>query len=125
MDGADLIFGILAKLILFKGSPHTSTNTSHMTIVGTEIKRNFSRANFVPFRTIKLYLKSNLRAEYSFENLAGNILLFIPLGILAPLLFVKQRTFARILMLSLFVSLSLEVIQLVTALGILMWTISS
>ena len=108
---------VVMKLILFKASPaHIKYHFLH-DYSWEKIKLNFTHANFIPFFTIKLYLNTRLRAEYSFENLIGNIVLFIPLGILLPLLFKGTRALWKILIISFLVSLAFEVIQLITVLG--------
>ena len=40
-------------------------------------------ANFVPFHTIKMYIEYAHKLN-SVENLAGNILVFVPFGFLFP-----------------------------------------
>ncbi len=87
---------------------------------GEQLRQN---ANLQPFYTIKNYwyvLKSNTNpylVRHCFINLAGNILLFIPMGWLLPQLWKKQRNF-----LCFFVTCSaaiflVEALQLLTLLG--------
>ncbi|MFB7640454.1 VanZ family protein [Peribacillus butanolivorans] len=47
------------------------------------------------------------------RNVGGNILMFMPLGFLAPVLWGRYRRFKNILMIGLIVSLSIESLQLV------------
>lgn len=47
------------------------------------------------------------------RNVGGNILLLLPLGFLAPILWEKFRRFSRIVILGLVVSCSIEILQLV------------
>lgn len=108
---------VVMKLILFKGSLANIKYHFLHDYNWAKIKLNFTHANFIPLFTIKLYLNTRLRAEYSFENLIGNIVLFIPLGILLPLLFKGTRSLWKILIISFLVSLAFEVIQLITVLG--------
>ena len=43
-------------------------------------------ANFTPFKTIKMYIRYyDLPGLRSFSNLFGNILIFIPIGMLMPM----------------------------------------
>ena len=59
-----------------------------------------------------------LSEEYRTDNIAGNIVGFIPLGILFPLLFVGLRRLWRTTLMVFLISLGFEVTQLVTGIGI-------
>ncbi|MCH5274749.1 MAG: VanZ family protein [Lachnospiraceae bacterium] len=76
------------------------------------------RANFVWFRTIKMYVHYwGYKSVNSFGNLVGNILVFIPLGYMLPRL---SRAFQNILIClgtGLLVVLAIELFQLLTAFG--------
>ncbi|WJQ82721.1 VanZ family protein [Brevibacillus brevis] len=50
-------------------------------------------------------------------NLAGNVILFVPLGLLVPLLFLRFQNIHRVFFLTLFVSLIIETLQLLLSLG--------
>ncbi|WP_244163211.1 VanZ family protein [Paenibacillus pectinilyticus] len=75
--------------------------------------------NLVPFRTIQSYIV--LREHYNFHtwftNLFGNIVLFIPIGLLLPVL---NRTFLRPILLiitTLGIIFIIEFLQMVTKVG--------
>lgn len=83
------------------------------------IRANKANNNYVLFATIKKFYKSrHLRPEYKMDNIGGNILGFIPLGFLFP--FVWHRRFRALVtvLFCFFVSLSFEVIQLKTGIGV-------
>ena len=79
--------------------------------------KNISQGNYVPLSTVKYYLTGTDQLRYTKENLVGNILLFIPFGILLPLLFHSVNSFHRILLICGITSFSLELIQLFAVLG--------
>ena len=55
-----------------------------------------SGANFVLFRTIKMYIRHwNNRGLNSFGNLVGNVVAFIPLGYFLPRLWKPMRSVKR------------------------------
>lgn len=64
--------------------------------------------NFIPFKTIIDGLKSG--KYILLRNLAGNVIMFLPLGILLQLIFKKKRFF-NILLLSVAFAISIELIQ--------------
>lgn len=73
-------------------------------------------ANFTPFKTIKMYIDYSYKLN-SVENLAGNVLVFVPFGFLFP--FVAkwgERFFVMLLNAFVFV-LGIEVFQLFSAFG--------
>ncbi len=76
--------------------------------------------NIVPFHTIETYFFNFQHYNFDtwFYNTFGTILVFIPLGILLPLVFVNLRNMTLIVLLSLVVSLIIETIQYVTLLGV-------
>ena len=83
------------------------------------------RYNLHPLDTVSRYLwvlKYSLDPTQQFHaiaNLAGNVILFLPLGIFLPMLFVRLRAFWRFALAALLAILSVEVLQLFTGLGTL------
>ncbi|MCL7748780.1 VanZ family protein [Halalkalibacter alkaliphilus] len=75
--------------------------------------------NFVPFSTIGTYL-FNIHAynfDFWFYNTFGVVLLFIPIGVLIPLLLPKLKNAWTIVLILMF-SLTIESVQYVTQLGV-------
>ena len=79
--------------------------------------------NLVPFHTVGLFVRSLLRSEnpallrHAVINLAGNVVMFVPLGFFIPAVFVRMRTFAKTVLCSAAVVTVVEIIQLFTLLG--------
>ena len=79
--------------------------------------------NLIPFLTIQNYLyvlshpSSSYMLRHCFINLAGNIVLFIPVGWLLPRLWQQQRNFFRFFATCLGTIFLVEVLQLFTLLG--------
>jgi glycopeptide antibiotics resistance protein len=112
---------VLTKLVLFKQSPHFIKDhllslTHHH--IWQNIRNNARHANYTPFATISLYLKSSLGREYAVQNIGGNIAGFIPFGVFLPLLFAGLRRSWKVVLLTFMLSLSFETAQLITGLGI-------
>ena len=80
------------------------------------ILEGLGTANFIPFRTIKMYIEYADRLN-SVENLAGNLLVFVPLGFLLPLLSEELRRFSDVLLNAFTFVLGIEVFQLFSAFG--------
>ncbi|WP_193657687.1 VanZ family protein [Bacillus cereus] len=68
-----------------------------------------NRTNFIPFRTLKRYI-SNM-------NIIGNIIPFIPLGFLIPIVFPIKKTFIKTMIICFIIIMLIETIQLFTYLG--------
>lgn len=79
-------------------------------------KMGVATANLVPFKTIRMYMKYYQRLN-GFENLFGNVLVFVPLGVLIPSAFRKADRWWEILLHSFWLSLCLELFQLVSHFG--------
>lgn len=74
--------------------------------------------NFIPFKTIFFYLfLAEINLNIRLENLAGNVIGFIPFGFLLPLLFKDLLSFKKIILLTFCLSLGFEMIQLAFSLG--------
>ena len=108
---------ILTKMILFKSSPGYIKQHFLHHYSWQRVKEHARQGNYTLFTTIKLYLNSRGRIEYSVNNLAGNIIGFMPLGLLLPLLFRSLRSAWKIVLVSFLFSLVFELVQLLTILG--------
>lgn len=72
--------------------------------------------NIVPLKIIKLYIENYSNCQIII-NIFGNIFVFIPLGLLLPILFKICRNFAKLLILCLFIILFIEIIQFIFMIG--------
>ena len=109
---------ILTRFILFKGGvDHYKTYFINFDGKKT-VKWGVKRANFVPFATLKFFYSVRKRYSYVAKNILGNIIGFVPLGILLPILFAKLQRAGRTIGAVFLVSLSFETIQLMTDLGV-------
>lgn len=106
---------IIIKLIIFKYPLSTMHEIAENWGIHL-IRLGIHSANFTPFKTIKMYIHYYGRLN-SFENLFGNILIFIPFGILAPLSFRRLRKWYLLLPLSFLFIFGIEFFQLVTRFG--------
>ncbi len=116
-----LVFGmyacILIKMVLFKRPPGYYLQHFFYNYDLDMIKANFRRANLVPFTTIMLFIKSKLSMRDIVGNVLGNILGFIPFGILVPILFRQYATLLKTLMAAFMLSAAFELLQLIFVLG--------
>ncbi|MCM1267172.1 MAG: VanZ family protein [Bacteroidales bacterium] len=107
------IFTIL-KVIVFK-FPMEEMMARTAGWCGNVVRQGFHTANLVPFKTIKMYIEYSYKLN-SVENLAGNVLAFIPFGILFPMAAEKDRFFVMLLNVFVLV-LGIELFQLFSAFG--------
>lgn len=70
------------------------------------------RVNLIPFHTIRAYIAHG-NATLALVNLVGNVVVFIPLGLLPPLLWERWRNFRGVL-LPVLCSLGVELTQIFT-----------
>ena len=75
--------------------------------------------NLTPFRTIGMYIKyfRSFNIEIWLTNLLGNVVVFMPLGILLPIIYRKARGFFSILLITMITSFIVECTQLVLRVG--------
>jgi glycopeptide antibiotics resistance protein len=119
---------IVIKLTMFKGVIGT---IEYDPVPQVPIKERLEMAQFVPFHTIKEYLlrdeqfeyklrrlSPSQEIEYTIQNLVGNIILFMPIGFLIPAVYPPTRSTIKIVIISFFASLTIEIIQFITSRGI-------
>jgi glycopeptide antibiotics resistance protein len=110
---------LLSKYILFTRMHTDPENYVSITHIKTSIDRGMHKANMKPFKTIKLmYRDGHINTETQYKNLGGNLLGFVPLGIFLPLLFKRLRSLPSVIVVVFAVSLSYEMVQLCTGLGV-------
>ena len=78
--------------------------------------------NLIPFATIRRYLgflqwQQGALLRHAVINLAGNIVMFVPLGFFLPCLFPKLRGFLPLLLTAVLLIAGIELIQLFSLLG--------
>jgi glycopeptide antibiotics resistance protein len=103
--GLMLYIAFLVKVILIKHLPLP------FLIQNLNLGLNFNQMNFIPFATIADYFATE-NTGISLRNLVGNVIIFIPLGILLPILIQRFRKIIVILLVSFGFSLLVETIQL-------------
>lgn len=110
-----IVYGLIMLWLLFGQRLHSIDFTDY----AGRLSRNI---NLVPFRTVKLFIRL---AKYSTDsaslalavrNLAGNIVLFIPLGFL-PAIFPQLKSFVRFIITVSLCIAAVEILQFVTLLG--------
>ena len=75
-------------------------------------------ANFVPFKTIKMYIRYyDMPGIRSFSNLFGNIFIFVPMGILLPFVHRTSKNVWVMLLNALLLIVGIEVFQLFSNFG--------
>ena len=77
----------------------------------------FALSNFIPFYRIYYYASGQDPYLVGLLNIAGNILLFIPMGFFLPYFLKRIRQGRLSIIITAFTSLSIEILQLLTATG--------
>ena len=87
------------------------------------LEKTAAAINLTPFATIKLYwwiLQNGQSRDlliHAFVNLAGNVVMFIPLGFYVPYLMKGMRNFFKAMFLLVVLILTVETVQYFTYLG--------
>lgn len=108
---------LVIKVIIFK-YPYEQLREIVASWQKGVIFEGLSTANFTPFKTIKMYIEYSYKLN-SVENLAGNILAFVPFGVLFPLAAGdREKTGFFVMFVNAFVFvLGIEIFQLFSAFG--------
>jgi glycopeptide antibiotics resistance protein len=75
----------------------------------------WSMVNFVPLRTI-LELARPEHVTQATRQLAGNVVLFVPFGVLLPIIWTRFRSMGQVLLAAVLASSAIEMLQLVLGL---------
>lgn len=104
---------LLIRLIVFKAIPIIRVGHLKFKFAGGHT----GASNLIPFKTIASELVGRGNHLISAVNLLGNILPFVPLGLLLPLVF-RLMSWPRALMLGVLTGLTCEVMEVVFHVGI-------
>lgn len=103
------------KVIIFK-YPYTELREIVNSWSKEVVLEGLDSANFTLFRTIHMYIDYSYMLN-SVENLAGNVVVFIPFGMFLPFIWKRFRNFADTFLAGFLFSLGIEVFQLFSAFG--------
>lgn len=106
---------IMIRLIVFK-YPFEQMRAIVNTWEKGVILEGLDTANFMPFKTIRMYIRYYARLN-SFENLFGNILIFVPFGYLLPKAYKSCQNWAVCFGCSFLMVACIELFQLFSAFG--------
>ena len=106
---------IIIRLIIFK-YPFEELLAIAGGWSGEVVAAGLRSANFTFFKTIRMYVDYSYMLN-SFENLVGNVMIFVPFGFLLPMVFEKKKSFFPMMLLSFAFVLGIEIFQLVSGFG--------
>lgn len=106
---------IVIKLIIFK-YPYEQLKAIADSWEKGVILEGLDTANFTLFKTIRMYIKYSYKLN-SFENLIGNIVVFVPYGFLFPYVLKKGSNFFVMLFNAFLFVAGIEIFQLFSAFG--------
>ena len=106
---------VVIKVIIFK-YPLEHLKAIAATWEKDVILEGLDTANFTLFKTIRMYINYSYMLN-SFENLVGNVVVFIPFGFLIPYVLKRGRNFFVMLINAFLFVLGIEVFQLFSAFG--------
>jgi glycopeptide antibiotics resistance protein len=110
-----IYIAIVIKVIIFK-YPWEDLKAIADTWEKGVILEGLDTANFTLFKTIKMYINYSYMLN-SFENLAGNIVVFVPFGFLLPYVQKGAAKFPVLLLNAFLFVVGIEVFQLFSAFG--------
>jgi glycopeptide antibiotics resistance protein len=109
---------ILTKYILFKQPADTMHVLRHIDKYPRPTFQHGQRENWVLFASIHKIYYSRMDDMYKFMNIGGNILGFVPLGFLLPLVFFRRWRLTMTVSAVFLISLLFESVQRYTGLGV-------
>lgn len=110
-----IYIAIVIKVIIFK-YPMEELLSIAQTWERGIVRQGLHTANFTLFKTIRMYIDYSYMLN-SFENLVGNVVVFIPFGFLLPYIKEGCRRFWRLLLNTFIFVLGIEVFQLFSSFG--------
>lgn len=115
-----VLTGYIIMLMIFMFTPNyiisgsgidlTSENFDFVGNFKDRINTGYWGISLIPFATIRSYIKYS-GLFHALLNILGNVILFIPIGFIFPLILIRYRDLKRIAVLSISISLFIEFIQ--------------
>ena len=109
---------VLCKFIFFKHTLRVINNYFRVHYASYSWEKAYENSNFIPFKSIRDIYTHPAAYEFKVNNHAGNILGFVPLGLLLALLFERLQHPGKLILAVFIISLFFEVLQFVSGLGI-------
>lgn len=109
-----LLFLLVFVVIKFNGNVYNLID--RMKHIQSDRSLGYWNINLVPLRNILPYL-SEIKSDYAFLNILGNIICFIPLGFLIPITFRTLRSFWKVTLFSFVIIFIIESLQFLLLLG--------
>jgi glycopeptide antibiotics resistance protein len=106
---------LLVKFILLKQPHYFLSQAKHFGI--HNIQAGEKKMVLIPFKTTLIYLRGKKGFWAAIANLGGNIIGFVPMGILLPLLFKKLSTGVKVVLTIFLISLAFEITQFIVGVG--------
>ena len=111
-------FILMIKFTLFKHQWYVIQNYFRDEFPFYEWKDGWLRANFVPFNAVLQIINTPGIYEYRINNNLGNLLGFMPIGLLLPALFNNCNKISIFIATAFCISLFFESLQMITGLGV-------
>lgn len=115
-----VLTGYIIMLMVFMFTPNyiisgsgidlTSENFDFVGNFKDRINTGYWGISLIPFATIRSYIKYS-GIFHALLNILGNVILFIPIGFIFPLILIRYRDIKKIAVLSISISLFIEFIQ--------------
>ncbi len=106
-----MVFMFTPKYIISgSGIDLTSENFDFVGNFKDRINTGYWGISLIPFTTIRSYIKYS-GIFHALLNILGNVILFIPIGFIFPLILIRYRDLKKIAVLSISISLFIEFIQ--------------
>ena len=115
-----IYIAVLVKLVVLKGPLfYQIVSGSAASYKVDSSNGTYMGYNLVPFKTIRSFMTLHPSTSTSAKvfNLLGNIALFVPMGILLPLVFKRAIGWLKIVIATFLISLCFELFQLFTHTG--------
>jgi len=109
-----IILLVIFVVIKFDGS--ISSIYERINAINVSRSEGLWNCNLIPFKSISHYWH-HISRPHGYQNILGNILPFIPMGILISINFYKLKGIIKTLLISLIFIVTIELIQFVTMLG--------
>lgn len=74
--------------------------------------------SLIPFKTIGWYITASNNRTLILTNIVGNIIAFMPMGFLLPLVLERMKKWSKVMLTALFATLTIEIVQYALGVGV-------
>lgn len=107
----------MAKLLIVQSSPRGIVESLKASSI-PEVERRIKQGNYIPLNTLGKYIGGDEKSKEDIKNIVINLILYVPLGFLIPILIKTNRDFSNLAMAIITFSVIFALVKIIGGFGV-------